>query len=258
MLLSFFSQFFSASQSAIQRSLFGLGLGLLLLALFSQNPLLADSAVAKEAQQDSAATRAAIDAWLTKFDPNAYSTAEETEGFDFLFTSSFFGAFDYDIYGGSISSRIDQTVVRIEGGTGDAFAVARMLELEGILKPGETVPYSSKEPPEAVALDPKSQWIGQGLNLVAPWISVFYSSYDSPRLGFGQTWLRAGLYFLADAFMVAMGGTNFFQEGFDSSENGGLIGGLLVLPRIVGAVQSYNLTRGHNRMAEFKYTFYFD
>lgn len=254
MLLSLFSisRYTASARSIPARA--GLTIALLIFLLPISGTLLADSAVAKEAQQDSAATRAAIDAWLQKFDPNSYASAEETEGFDFLFTSSFFGAFDYSIYGGRISSRIDQTVVRVEGDTGDAFGVARMLELEGILKPGETAPYKG----EARKLDPKSQWIGQGLNFVAPWISVFYSSYDSPRLGFGQTWLRAGLYFLADALMIAMGGTNFFQEGFDSAENGGLIGGLLALPRLVGAVQSYNLTRGHNRMAEFKYTFYLD
>ncbi|MCR9143907.1 MAG: hypothetical protein NXI24_16795 [bacterium] len=227
---------------------------LLCLPAIGATALYADGVTANESQLSSAETEEAIQAFLTKFDPERFNREEETDGFDFLFNSSLFSAFDYQIYGGRISARIDQSIVRVEGDTGDVETLTRILELENILKPGSTAPPRG----EAVPLDYKSHWIGQGLNFLAPWLGVFYNSYASPRLSFGQTWLRAGLYFLADGLMVAAGGTKFFSEGFDSSENGGLIAGMLVLPRIVGAVQTANLNRGHNRLVEFKYTFYFD
>jgi hypothetical protein len=217
-------------------------------------PLFADSVSAHESRLSSEETNEAVEAFLTRFDPERFSREEETEGFDFLFTSNLLSAFDYQIFGGSISARIDQTIVRVEGDSGDVATMSRILELENILKPGSTVPLQG----EAVPLDYKSHWIGQGLNLLAPWLGVFYNSYHSPRLSFGQTWFRAGMYLLADGLMIVIGGTKFFSEGFDSSENGGLIAGMLVLPRIVGAVQTANLNRGHNRLVEFKYTFYFD
>lgn len=227
---------------------------LLCLSFSGGSAIFADSVLTYESQLGNAETDQAIEEFLNRFDPDRFSREEETEGFDFLFTSNLMSAFDYQIYGGRISARIDQAIVRVEGDSGDVETLSRILEIENILKPGSTVPLKG----EAVALDYKSHWVGQGLNLVAPWLSVFYNGYRSPRMTLGQTWLRAGLYFLADGLMVAAGGTKFFSEGFDSSANGGLIAGMLVLPRVVGAVQTANLNRGHNRLVEFKYTFYFD
>ena len=237
-----------------QRCIHGAVLFLLLIAFVSGTPLMADSIAANESQTSSADTEAAIQAFLKKFDPENYSKEEETDGFDFLYTSNIFSAFDYQIYGGRISSRIDKTIVRVEGDTGDVNTIARILELENILVQGSTVPLRG----EASELELKSHLIGQSINFVAPWMAVWYNSYRSPRLGFAQTWFRMGMYLLADGLMVLAGGTKFFAEGFDSSANGGLIAGALLLPRIVGAVQTANLTRGHNRLVEFKYTFYLD
>lgn len=231
----------------------GLAVLFLLSPLFGKS-IFADAISANESRLRSEETEQAIEAVLKKFDPERFSREEETEGFDFLFTSNVLSAFDYQIYGGRISSRIDTTVVRVEGDSGDVYTLSRVLELENILQEGSTAPPLG----EAVALDPKSHWIGQGLNLVAPWLGVFYNGYRSPRLTLGQTWFRAGMYFLADGFLVLVGGTKFFSERFDSSANGGNIAAALVLPRIVGAVQTANLNRGHNRLVEFKYTFYLD
>lgn len=227
---------------------------LLFVPVIGSSPIFADGIASNESQLSSEETSLAIEAFLNKLDPERFTSEEETDGFDFLYTSDIFSPFDYQIYGGRISARIEQTIVRVEGDTGDVGTISRVLELENILKPGSTVPPRG----EAVQLDYKSHWIGQGMNLVAPWLGVFYNGYRSPRLSTGQMWFRAGMYLLADGLMVAAGGTQFFSEGFDSSKNGGLIAGMLVIPRVIGAVQTANLNRGQNRLVEFKYTFYLD
>lgn len=228
-------------------------LPVLALSLFA-TPLFAQEFGAYESRFDVQETRKEVERVLRKIDNEDWSEDEDTEGMAWLLENDFLSPYSYRIYGGRISRTIDTTVVRVEGGAGDVQVLSRVLEQENVLQAGA----ATLEDREARTLEPKSIWIGQGMNLVAPWLGVLHSSWNSPRLTTGQTWFRFLGYFLVDAFMVAAGGTNFFQESFDASKNGGAIAAGLAIPRMIGAWQSFNMIRGHNRMAEFKYTFYLD
>ncbi len=212
--------------------------------------------VAHESELTIEEARWALDRFLYGFDRGSYFSDDETEGFHFLYSSHPLSAFDYDIYGTTVSSSIDQTVIRIEGGTGDAETMARVLELEGLLTKGSTVPADASGDP--VALSEKSHLISQSLNLAAPWLGIWYNTYNTPRLSLGQTWFRFGAYFLADGLLLWAGGTKLWSGKFDAGENQAYIIGALAIPRAVGALQSFNLVRGHNKLAELKYTFYLD
>lgn len=212
--------------------------------------------VAHESDVNIDEARWALDRFLFRFDRGYYYGDEDTEGFHFLYSSHPLSAFSYDIYGTTVSSTINRTILRVEGGDGDAQTMARVLELEGLIAKGSTVPADAKGDP--VVLSEKSHLISQSLNLAAPWLGVWYNTYNTPRLTLGQTWFRFGAYFLADGFLLWAGGTKLWSGKFDASKNGEYIIGALAIPRTIGAVQSFNLVRGHNKLAEFKYTFYLD
>ena len=230
----------------------------LLLALCAglASPVFGDSAAAFESDLEQEAARQAIYNLLFSFDRGNFVAEPETEGFHFYFQNRFSSAFDYNILGGHISSRISRTVIRFEGDTGDVRTMARILELENIIVAGSTTPAG--EHSEAQPLEEKWHTLSQGLNLVAPWLSVLHASYNSPRLSTGQTVFRFFAYLLTDGLMVWVGGTNLFSEPFDAAKNGGNIAAALAIPRLIGAVQHFNLIRGHNRIANLGYTFYLD
>ncbi len=229
---------------------------------------LADARRSYESPLQAADLRARTQDVLRKLDANGFYANEETQGFSFLLSNRWRSPFTYDIFGGSISSTIPNAIVRLEGDAGDVLSLARVLALEGVITDG-TVHAEGEKP---VPLERKSHLVGQGLNLLAPWASVLYLSWDSPRLTRGQTWFRALAFFLADVLIVFTAGTDFFRQEYgrqcpsagklmgtcsDRSHPEGMAAGLLLV-RMVGAWQSANLARGHNQLAELKYTFYLD
>ncbi len=221
-------------------------LPLLNASLGAQNILAFESPLAaKEAQ-------AQITAVLDQMDKTGYELEPETLGFTFRAVNRFKSPFSYDIYGGSISRKINKTVIRLEGGAGDVQMFTRILEQKNIITTNRT-------PPDDVqprALNRKSQWALQGVNFLAPWAGVIYGAWDSPRLTRGQTFWRALGFMLLDFLAVYGSGSNWFREPFDAGKwNNSIIGGLLVT-RALGAWQNGDLIRGHNRVAELKFTFY--
>ncbi|MCB1174378.1 MAG: hypothetical protein KDK39_12475 [Leptospiraceae bacterium] len=224
--------------------------------LWVQSPLLyADSVRSYESGKESKATMEQIKSFLANFD-SEMDVDDETEGFRLRLNSGFWSPFHYDLFVGPVSRTNPDGVVRLEGDTGDVRTMARVFEIETILKAGSTQPADERL--EAVKLDEKSHLISQGLNLVAPWLGVLYSSYDSPRLSTGQTVFRFSAYLLFDGLMVWAGGTGFWQEPFNTKKYDGTIVAALMLPRIIGAWQQANLVRGHNQVARLGYTFYLD
>lgn len=201
-------------------------------------------------EQSKEATRAVLE----KISPGTFEEAEDTRGFHWRYRDRWSSPFDFEVMGGTVTARNNQGVLRVEGPSGDTRTLSRVLELEKVLSAGAT----ERPRGEAVAIERKSHIASQSLNLVAPWIGTLYNSWGSPRLTRGQTWFRFFGYFFLDAFLVAAGGTQFFREPFDASANGGAIAAALALPRIMHAVSSANLIRGHNRLVEFSYTFYLE
>ncbi len=227
---------------------------LFLLSALIATPLAAQSARSFESALNPEQARAEAERILNKVDPGAFDPEPNTEGFLWRFDSQLFSAFSYGIFGGVVSARNPRTVLRIEGAAGDVRILARILEQENLIPAGSTL-FPEREP---VALETKSHLSAQGLNLIAPWLGVLYTSWDSPRLTRGQTWFRFLGYFFLDAVLISAAGTNFYQESFDTSKRGGAVAAAVLIPRMLGAWQAADLIRGHNRLAELKYTFYID
>lgn len=223
--------------------------------LLGASSLRAESFAVFESPLSVTDSRYQIDHLLWQLDDYRYDKENESLGFSYLFSSRFFSPYSYDIYGGNISRKIPTTIIRLEGGTGDVRLLARILEQKQMIR---TPPREEVEKHPARPLDPKSHLVAQGLNLLAPWGAVLYASWDSPRLSSGQTWFRFLTYFFFDLFMVYGGGSNWFRESFQPGKYSANITAGLVFMRLIGAVQQANLIRGHNRVAELKYTFYLD
>ncbi len=189
---------------------------------------------------------------LNQLDHDGYTTPEETQGFRYRISSNLFSPFSYEIYTGIISNKNPTNIIRVEGDAGDALLLARMFEAEEIL----TEPFRGGQ--GAVKITDKSHLASQGLNLVAPWLAVFYNGHRSPRLTSSQVLFRGALYLGLDLLLASAAGTNFYQEKFDMEKYGDRVLLGLALNRIAGAIDSYQTIRGHNRVAELKYTFYLD
>jgi len=191
---------------------------------------------------------------LDKIDRNNYAFESESQGFAYSYYNLRTSAFSYRIYGGTLTEKQPTTLLRVEGRTGDVYVLGRVFQQEGLVKI-ETPTLPNGDPISYAPLSPKYHLIGQPLNLIAPWLGVLHASYDSPRLTTGQTVFRFTMYFGVDAVLVWAAGRNFFRDSWNPQKYAGNIAAVLVVPRIVGAVQSFNLIRGHNRLAELKYTF---
>ena len=217
-------------------------------------PVQADSVRAFESPEKAENLKIGLEKVLEELNPNRFYADEETLGFTFLFRSKFLSPYSYSIFGGPISSRNPLAILRLEGGTGDVDMLARILEQKKIITREQAYPPEAQLAP----LESKSHLVGQGLNLLAPWAGVLYSSYGSPRLSRGQTWFRALGFFTLDVFFVLGGGSNWFRESYQPGKYGTNIAIGLALTRMLGAYQQMDLIQGHNRVAELKYTFYLE
>lgn len=220
---------------------------------FLPSSVLADSFGVYETPLTLQQAEARLPGILDEFHKEGYSEEEETLGFNKAYSSDFFSPYNYTLYSGTISLENQKAMIRLEGDSGDVQSVTRILELKGLIE----VPRRDFLP-DPVPLTEKSHLYAQGLNLLAPWAGVMYSSWQSPRLTTGQTYFRTITYFLVDSLLIWAAGRNWFQESFDLSRNGGQVAAVMVLTRSIGAFQSANLIRGHNRFARLGYTFYLD
>lgn len=226
----------------------------LIVLLILSGTLYADSfAVYETNNRDIESVRSELNAVMSEFNGNGYERAEETFGFSYAYSSYFFSPYDYFILLGKVSERKPVTMLRIEGNDGDVNAISQILAQKGIIN------YEYKNPfAKAQTLEEKSHFYGQGLNLLFPWAGVIYSAYDSPMLTSGQAWFRGITYFLVDSFLIWAAGRNWFQDAWDPSKYGGNIAAVMVTTRLIGAFQTAQFVRGHNRYARLGYTFYLD
>ncbi len=224
----------------------------LLLLLLAPSALFARNVSVHESPYPLDETKEKVEELLKQLDPEGYRQKDSTFGFSYHMAAGWNSPFSYHIYLGNITSRIPTALVRLEGASGDVNLLERILIQEGLLV------HQEKEERRMAPLGSKSHAVAQGLNVVAPWLSVLYQSYHSPRLTTGQTVARFLTYFAADAFLVWAGGRNWFQEKWDPKRYGGNIAAGLVFMRILGGWQAANQVRGHNRVVELKYTFPLD
>ena len=220
--------------------------------LFSTT-LYAESARTNFSNYGEEKTKNEIEKTLSVLDPEGYTSEEETLGFDFLLSNKFFSPYTYNIYGGQISVKNPAYIVRVEGEEGDVHIIEQIFSTEKIIDPI----VAPDEDPVAKIIKPKSYIISQTLNLAAPWLATIHASYGSPRLTKNQTWRRFFGYLFMDIFMSYAIGTNFFKETYQPAKHNDEIVAGLVAIRLWGMAKHFNLVRGHNRIAEMKYTFYF-
>lgn len=197
-----------------------------------------------------------LEAALNKLDEDNFYDEEETSGFRYHVTNKWGSPFYYDFYIGPLSTKNPVTLLRVETGDGDVTVMERMLELEKVINRDDPM-YDADQMEEPGF---KYHAISQGLNLVAPWLSVLYQGHHSPRMTSSQMWGRFAAYLIADIFVIGAGGTGGFQEAWnpgDPKNNTYIVAGL-VLMRILGSYQALNMTRGHNRVARVGYTFAFE
>jgi hypothetical protein len=209
-----------------------------------------------ESERSTEETEKVIKSILDEADPDGYDLPEETVGFHSLYESTLFSPFNYKIFVGPISQTLPGSMIRIEAPEGNGLVLSRMMEMNELMD-RESVPHgTSQGDPRKVYY--KNHFASQGLNLIAPWIGVFYNGYESPSLTSSQVKYRAAAFFLMDAFLVGAGGTNGFQEPFNASKHGDKIAAGLALTRMYGAYQSWADIQSNNQLLELRYTFYFD
>lgn len=226
----------------------------LLIVTLAAGPLAADTFRSFESPDTPEVLRWKLVALLDRLDRNNYAYEPETLGFTFAYHDRFTSPFSYNIYAGTVSEKQPVTVVRIEGNTGDVYTLSHVFRQEKLIR-FEDPTLRADEQYRYAELTEKYHVIGQPLNWVAPWLGVLHSSYNSPRMSTGQTVFRFSMYFGIDAVLVWAAGRNWFRDKWDGQKYAGNIAAALFVPRLVGAVQSFNLVRGHNRLVEMKYTF---
>jgi len=219
-------------------------------------------------------TKESVEPVLEKLKSSGYQYRTRTMGFSYLITDRWNSPYTFELYIGKITTNHPKTLIRLEGPEGQIESLARILEVEKILSTGR-----SEE--GARPLSKKHYVVAQGLNWIAPWIGTAYEGYHSPLLTKRQMFKRMLYYFAYDAFVIAAGSNNFFIPRKRSPFEWGiynlkqlsgiqdLLGGppadhrkqniiaALLLGRLFASIQSVQLIRGHNNLAELKYTFNF-
>ena len=222
--------------------------GLFLIFFIPALKLHAEGIKIFQSAKSESETKEIIEKVLVEIDGKRFKKHEETMGFSYLYKNRWTSPFKYAVYIGPIKTDSPETMVRIEGTQGDAFMLDHILSLNGLNKN-----YVSKS--NEKLLNKKNHFIAQGMNIYAPWAAVIYNGFHSPRMTRRQTFSRFLFYIIADVFVIYAGGTNWFQEKFDANAYRGNIAAGLLLVRALGSIQTFNLTRGHNRIVELKYTF---
>lgn len=201
-----------------------------------------------ESTKSEEETKETIEKILGDINEKRFKKKEETLGFSYLYKNTLISPFTYSIYIGPIKSESPRTMVRIEGTRGDASMLEHIFSEEGLKK-------DYYKPEKLRVLKQKSHIFSQGLNLYAPWAAVLYNGFRSPRLTGKQMFRRFLFYLILDAVAIYAGGTNWFQDDFKINAYRGNIAAGLFLIRAMGAAQSANTIRGHNRIVELKYSF---
>jgi hypothetical protein len=241
------SSFLKSHFSEMKKSRYFTLILITMLLLTSQN-IFAEGIRIFESAKSEKETKETLEVVLGKMDPNGYKTPKKTLGFSYLYKNRWLSPFKYAIYIGPIKADKPQTIVRIEGNQGDAYMIDHILSIHGLKKYPDSLENDLK-------LKNKYHIFAQGINVYAPWAAMVYNGYQSPRMTTKQTFSRFLFYFIMDAVVIYAGGTNWFQEKFNVNTYRGNIAAGLLLVRVIGAIDSANMVRGHNRIAELKYTF---
>ncbi len=234
------------------RLVYRLSLGLSLsFSLIFINPLKADNVRAFISPHSIENLQEKIEGLLKKIDANNFNQEEDSQGFLLRYSNGWFSAYDYNIYASDASKGSKQSLIRIEGDKGDVLSLGRILEIEKIINPPINDSIETKP------LHSKYHIFAQPLNLLSPSISIIYQNYASPRLATDQATWRAITYIGLDILAYWIGGTGFFRTRHSPERNREVMLLCLGANRAVGAVQAFNVVRGHNNLLQFGYTFSF-
>ena len=188
---------------------------------------------------------------LNKIDKGHYKQKTQTDGFNFHYVNKISSPYEYDIYISKIFANKDKTILRVEGASGDALVISRILDLENVIKKDSSLFGTS----QVYKPDYKYHILAQGINIFSPALSIIYQSKNSPMLSKNQALIRGFVYLGLDILAIWIGGNNFFRTSIQLEENKSLIAVWLLTNRIAGMGQAINVIRGHNNIVQFGYTF---
>lgn len=183
-----------------------------------------------------------VEANLKKLN-SGYNKDNDTEGFDYHLTNSFFSPFTFDIYIGPFNK--NNTIVRIDAPDRMGYALADAFAQENGDKSFTKV-YPKK-------------WVifGDLLTLISPGFGHMYSSMNSPFTA-PDSFLTSLMYLGIDGILLWVGGKTFFTHGFDPFDRG-----IIATSIMMGSYRLYYLGKFHmrmvaqNRLVELGYKFRF-
>lgn len=201
---------------------------------------------------------------LNKLTEDKIEPVEKTRGFNYRYSPVWYSPFKYDVYVGKFLKKSQSSLLRIEA---PRKGEEKFLKL--LIRDELGLSYDENKeilPP----IKKKSHLISQTLNLVAPYIAIPYNSYKSPLYSSGDTWGKAGIYFLIDAVIIGLfaiyaenttktksvGDRLLLKEGPNTldllrGEYSGLVFSFLAVPRLIRAFDIYNEVASQNRYYEF-------
>jgi len=234
-----------------------------LVLCFWRSPVFAGEALEYPGNQDDLNTR--LVGLLVKLETKYYSD-DKTRGFTYRYRNRWNDSFDFDFYITRVGKNSPDSLLRVESSRQGQERFWKQIAEQEILQ----------RPPRehSVALERKSHFLTQSLNLVSPIASVAYNSYKSPLFSTRDTLLSTALYFALDLFLV--GGAYYYAEqklpeknlvdnlanvrgpgNVWESPDAVTIFAAMAVSRGIRAFDAWEDTTSHNKAAHFGWKFQF-
>lgn len=172
---------------------------------------------------------------------SGYKYQEDTEGFDYHLSNTYFNFYKYDIY---ITSYDQQnSIIRIDAPGKMSYALGNVFEQHE--KPGT---FPQKYPQ-------KNLLVADITTMISPGLGYIYTNINSP-FARENIWFPPIIHFGVDAILFWFGSRTFFTHNYDPTGEG-----LIATSILMGSYRLFFLTRHHiqiaaqNRMVKLGYTF---
>ncbi len=188
------------------------------------------------------AAKAIVEGSLKKLG-SSFKYKEDTEGFDYYLTNTFFNVYTYDIYISSYDQK--NTVVRVDAPNRMSFALADVIEQQEKIT---NYPHKYGE---------KSLLLGDATTLISPGLGYIYANSKSP-FARENIWFIPIVHFGVDALLFWFGSGTFFTHKFDPFGEGAIATATLMGTYRLAFLTKYHMQMvAQNRMVRLGYTFRF-
>ncbi|MEM7182314.1 MAG: hypothetical protein AAF518_15475 [Spirochaetota bacterium] len=211
---------------------------------------------------------------LNRLTENRVVKQGKTAGFDYRYTSKWYTPFTYDVYVGRYKQDSPNAIIRVEADKrGEEKAYKAILQQE--FRKKEQQETEQAEEKKLLALQEKSHFLGQGINLLSPPASIIYSSYKSPVYNTFDTYSRFTVYLALDLLVAGITaayinnttrGKSFEEDlilkrgptrAMIQNRTAGFFFGSLLVLRLYHTLDVYQGIGSHNRFSQLSYTFRF-